>query len=156
MFALTALLLISINSGRDISWFKQTTYHTDNIAKLESSWTECEQWSDIYNSIGANLNVQVDDFGVSTTVNISSTWRFNFTALCISLNVPLDWDDQQLNETIDYTISRVYARDDIENAADNGAFWLIPGTNTTLLFFTIDYASSVHITNYTRVGMNCK
>ena len=127
MFAFTSLFLISANLARDISWFKQTMYHNDNIVKLENSWTECKEWSDTYNSIGADLSIQIDDIGISTTVNIDSIWRFNFTALCISLHVPLDWDNPELDETINYTISRVYTRDDIENIADNGAFWLIPG-----------------------------
>ena len=80
------------------------------------------------------MSIHVSHFGVSSTIVIDSIWRFNFTALCISLNVPLDWDDQQLDQTINYTIARVYTRDDIENAAKNGAFWLVPGTNIKFFF----------------------
>ena len=122
MFALITLLLISVNSGRNISWFKQTAYHNDNIAKLENSWTECEHWSDTYNNIGGELSIQLDDFGIPTTIAVNSSRRFNYTASCISLNVPLDWDDQQLDKTINYTISRIYTRNDIKNVAGNGAF----------------------------------
>ena len=114
MYKVTAILLISIillSSARDVSWFKQTQYHKDNIIKIETSWRECDAWSEVYETLG----------------DVSSTWKFDVTGLCISLNVPLDWDDKELDKTINYTIARVYARNDIENSGGNGAFWLIPG-----------------------------
>ena len=107
MFLLIELLLaLSIVArSRDIEWFKQTQYHNDNIIKIENSWKICHH----------------------PRYTLDSIQIFNFTALCVSLNVPLDWDDQQLNKTINYTVSRVYALDNIENTAGNDAFWFIPG-----------------------------
>mmetsp|Transcript_43653 Transcript_43653/g.38872 ORF Transcript_43653/g.38872 Transcript_43653/m.38872 type:complete len:587 (+) Transcript_43653:34-1794(+) len=117
-FCLLFLSPISfVNSHRDISWFKDTKYHYDNIINIENSWRECEDWTDDFNNIRSN-----DD--------VHSEWEFHFTALCISLKVivwPLDWDDQRLDETINYTIARIYNGDDIENTANNGAFWMING-----------------------------
>ena len=130
MYKVTAILLISIillSSARDVSWFKQTQYHKDNIIKIETSWRECDAWSDVYYSLGNSLSIKLGDFVTSTTVEINSTWKFNITGLCLSLDVPLDWDDNELDETINYTIARVYARNDIQNSGGNGAFWLIPG-----------------------------
>eukprot|EP00486_Rosalina_sp_Unknown_P006920 CAMPEP_0201574230 /NCGR_PEP_ID=MMETSP0190_2-20130828/18585_1 /ASSEMBLY_ACC=CAM_ASM_000263 /TAXON_ID=37353 /ORGANISM="Rosalina sp." /LENGTH=603 /DNA_ID=CAMNT_0048002213 /DNA_START=22 /DNA_END=1833 /DNA_ORIENTATION=- len=114
-FCLLFLSPISfVNSHRDISWFKDTKYHYDNIINIENSWRECEDWTDVYDPIGS-------------TDDVNSEWEIHFTALCISLKIPLDWDDQTLDETIYYTIARIYNRDDIENTADNGAFWMING-----------------------------
>ena len=147
MFVLSSLLLLayivisSVYSDRDISWFKETQYHNKNILKISNSWIECPSWSDTYNSVGAGdgLTIEMNDFGTSKTIDITSVWRFNFTALCITLYVPLDWDDQTLYidemDIINYTITRVYARNDIENVANNGAFWLLPGTIYKYMYF---------------------
>ena len=114
MFVLSSLLISLVYCDRDFSWFKQTQYHNKNILKITNSWIECPSWSDTFNSVSAGDNLTIE-----------------MSALCITLYVPLDWDDQTLYidemDIINYTIARVYAHNDIKNVKNNGAFWLIPG-----------------------------
>ena len=97
--------IIAMSVDRGISWFKNTSYHQENIFTIQSGWGQCEKWDDYNNIPGQSI----------------------ITALCISLQVPLNWDDSTLNKAINYTIARIYSHDDIDNTANNGAFWMIQG-----------------------------
>ena len=97
--------IVAISTDRRITWLKHTSYHDGNILTLQNGWTQCEKW-DQYNSIPGQSIV---------------------SALCIKLQVPLDLDDSTLNEAINYNIARIYSHDDINNSANNGAFWMIQG-----------------------------
>ena len=75
LFSSTLILLIV--SGKDISWFKDTTYHQENIVAIDNDWGECVHWSNIYNSVGApkQLNSdQIFNLSVSNAVYSIDTY----------------------------------------------------------------------------------
>lgn len=130
MLILASICIVTrVLSTRNFSWFKETQYHNDNIEALQNSWSECNDWDAIYSMIGSTLKINLNEFGAAFSFNVDSVKKFNVSALCITLKVPLNWDDQTLDRTINYTISRLYTRDDINNTANNGAMWMIPGTS---------------------------
>eukprot|EP01084_Bolivina_argentea_P205894 351641_1 len=121
------IMLVGINS-QHLHWFKNTSLHQINIQKLNNGWVECPEWK----TLSVASSITLFSFGSSNTIPIpaQNNSLYNITALCITLQVPLNWDDRNttnINSTIDYHISRLFSGFNPNNTKGNGAFWMLQG-----------------------------
>ena len=136
MLTFLSLFVYAIKS-QDIDWFKTTPYHQQNIDELNNGWKECPDWETLskldiatISSLGGTITVQLP---------VTNNSRYNFTALCIKLQVPLNWNPDTISnttinsntsdiiETIDYFITRIFSGFHPNNSNGNGAFWMLQG-----------------------------
>ncbi len=130
------LVIVGINSQR-LHWFKNTTSHRNNIQKLNNGWGECPEWK----TLSVASSITLSSFGSTNTMPIpaQNNSLYNITALCITLQVPLNWDDRNdTNSTIDYYIARLFSGFHPNNSQGNGAFWMLQGYILFKLNFMVD------------------
>eukprot|EP01084_Bolivina_argentea_P087764 158513_1 len=125
LFILISLSLHVVLS--DIEWFKQTEIHQQNILQLSNGWGDCIGWTPT-SDIPTQIQLETI-FNTVTTIRLAAIKNdvYNFTAQCITVQVPLNWDDESSTETIDYHLAHIFASDNVDNTNENGAFWMLNG-----------------------------
>eukprot|EP00486_Rosalina_sp_Unknown_P012167 CAMPEP_0201592076 /NCGR_PEP_ID=MMETSP0190_2-20130828/190063_1 /ASSEMBLY_ACC=CAM_ASM_000263 /TAXON_ID=37353 /ORGANISM="Rosalina sp." /LENGTH=611 /DNA_ID=CAMNT_0048050677 /DNA_START=578 /DNA_END=2410 /DNA_ORIENTATION=- len=124
LIGLVTLLSAIMIKAQHIDWFKRTSYHKQNRQKLEKGWEECPDWNIL------SIKQQVSFEGVEQIqLPKHNNTIYNITALCITLQVPLDWDNDNPNdlETVDYFITRAFSGFNENNTNNNGALWMLQG-----------------------------
>eukprot|EP01083_Nonionella_stella_P076004 206893_1 len=101
--------------AQDIDEFKQTSFHQQNIRQITKGWSECPDWPP------------------QTAQNTAD--MYSFDAQCITIQVPLNWDDtfsksflwlQSKIKTIDYFITRISSTSNIPNTKKT-SLWMLEG-----------------------------
>eukprot|EP00484_Ammonia_sp_Unknown_P030948 CAMPEP_0197026152 /NCGR_PEP_ID=MMETSP1384-20130603/6313_1 /TAXON_ID=29189 /ORGANISM="Ammonia sp." /LENGTH=695 /DNA_ID=CAMNT_0042454769 /DNA_START=9 /DNA_END=2096 /DNA_ORIENTATION=+ len=125
MSALLFVFVVCINA-QNIQWFQSSTAHLQNIQQLKDGWTECPEWQ----TLSASESISFPSIIPSMDIPLppKNNTLFNFTSHCITLQVPLNWDDpSESNNTIDYHVSRIYSGFDVNNTKNRGSFWMLQG-----------------------------
>ena len=122
-FLWLSLILMDVESN--IEWFKQTPTHQQNIQLLTTGWHDCTDW-DPSNTFTRTQQIEIETLFGRTVINIPPILNaeiYNFTSNCITIQVPLNWDDQSSANLIDYHLARIFPLN--PPSSTNGAFWMV-------------------------------